>query len=220
MARDLWTSRELAWRLFLRDTSAQYRQTLLGYLWLVIPPLAAAAPFILLKAGGVVRLGETPIPYAAYALIGTTIWQTFVDALNAPLKTVTAAKSVLLRINLPREGILFSALLRTGFSTLVRLTLLAAVLAVFGIVPAPTVWLFFLGMLALILVGFVVGVILTPLGLLYSDVQNGLPIFTTFLMLLTPVVYPAPRTGLVAASCRLAGRRHSLASAVSARGFR
>ena len=115
MARDFWASRELAWRLFLRDTSAQYRKTMLGYLWLVISPLAAAAPFILLKEGGVVRLGETPIPYAAYALIGTTIWQTFVDALNAPLKTVTAAKSVLIRINLPREGILLSALLRAGF---------------------------------------------------------------------------------------------------------
>jgi lipopolysaccharide transport system permease protein len=164
----------------------------------VIPPLAAAAPFILLKEGGVVRLGETPIAYPAYALIGTTIWQAFVDALNAPLKTFTAAKSMLVRINLPREGILLSGLLRTGSGVLVRLTLLAATMAVFGIVPAPTAWLFFIGIVALILAGFVLGLALTPLGLLYSDVQNSLPILTTFLMLLTPVVYPVPQTGVVA----------------------
>lgn len=198
MVRDLRASRGLAWRLFLRDTSAQYRQTLLGYFWAVIPPLAAAAPFILLKEGGAVRLGETPIAYPAYAVIGTTIWQAFVDALNAPLKTVTAAKSMLARINLPREGILLSGLLLSGSGVLVRLTLLAATMAVFGIAPAPTAWLFIFGMVALILMGFVVGLALTPFGLLYSDVQNSLPILTTFLMLLTPVVYPVPQTGLVA----------------------
>jgi hypothetical protein len=30
MARDLVNSRELAWRLFVRDISAQYRQSILG----------------------------------------------------------------------------------------------------------------------------------------------------------------------------------------------
>ena len=37
--RNLVNSRELAWRLFVRDTSAQYRQSVLGYLWVFIPPL-------------------------------------------------------------------------------------------------------------------------------------------------------------------------------------
>ena len=198
MLADLRAGRELAWRLFLRDVSAQYRQTLLGYFWVVIPPLAAAAPFVLLRAGGVVELGQTPIPYAAYAMIGTTIWQAFVDALNAPLKTVMASKPVLVRINLAREGILLSALLQSGFGALVRLSLLAATLAIFKVVPAATFPLFFLGMAALILAGFVIGLALTPIGLLFGDVQNMLPIMTTFMMLMTPVVYPPPSAGVMA----------------------
>ena len=39
---------------------------------------------------------------------------------------------------------------------------------------------------------------LTPLGMLYGDVQQTLPVATTFLMLLTPVVYPIPQSGLAA----------------------
>src|SRR5665213_561318 len=82
MFRDLLASRELAWRLFVRDTSAQYRQSILGYVWAFIPPLVASLPFVFLNSQGVVSIKETSIPYPAYAMIGTIIWQVFVDALN------------------------------------------------------------------------------------------------------------------------------------------
>ena len=202
MFRDLRASRELAWRLFVRDTSAQYRQSMLGYVWAFIPPLVASLPFIFLNSQGVVTIGGTPIPYPAYALIGTIIWQVFADALNSPLKTVVAAKSMLVRINLPREAILLSGLGQVIFGFLIRLVLLIVVFACFRIVPPATVLLFPVGVFALILVGFTIGLALTPLGLLYSDVQQTIPIATTFLMLLTPVVYPPPQTGLAAMVAR------------------
>ena len=198
MFRDLRASRELAWRLFVRDTSAQYRQSMLGYVWAFLPPLVASLPFIFLNSQGVVTIERTPIPYAAYAMIGTIIWQIFADALNSPLKTVAAAKSMLVKINLPREAILLSGLGQVIFSFLIRLVLLTLVFTWFKIVPPITVFLFPIGVFALILVGFTLGLALTPLGLLYNDVQQIIPIATTFLMLLTPVIYPPPETGLAA----------------------
>jgi lipopolysaccharide transport system permease protein len=203
MFRDLLASRELAWRLFLRDTRAAYRNSVLGYLWVFLPPLVASLPFIYLNAQGVVSMGETPIPYGAYAMVGTIIWQVFVDALNSPIRTVNAARSMLTRINFPREAILLSGLLQVAFSFLVRLVLLAGVFVWFGIVPPPTGLLFPIGILSLVLTGFVIGLILTPLGVLYSDVQQTLPIFTTFLLLLTPVLYPVPQSGLAGAVAAL-----------------
>lgn len=198
MIRDLAASRELAWRLFIRDFSAQYRNSLLGYLWVFVPPLMASVPFVYLNRAGILRVGDTPIPYPAYAIIGTTIWQTFVDALNSPLRSASAARVMLTRINFPREALLMSGLMQVAFSFLVRLALLAAVFAAFGLTPAKTAPLFLLGMLIVALAGFTIGVIVTPVGLLYGDVQLGLPIASTFLMLLTPVLYPVPTTGLAA----------------------
>lgn len=195
MIADLWTSRELAWRLFIRDLSAQHRSSLLGYSWVFVPPLVASVPFIYLNSAGVVRMGETPIPYAAYAVVGTIIWQTFVDALNSPLRTVTAARSMLTRINFPREAVLLSGLMHVGFNFLVRLVLLAVVFAAFALEPAATIPLFFLGVLSVALTGFMMGLIVTPIGVLYGDVQQALPIASTFLMLLTPVLYPVPASG-------------------------
>lgn len=103
---------------------------------------------------------------------------------------------MLTQINLPREAIFLSALAQVLFSASVRLTLVVAVLAWFQIVPPPTAILFPIGVIALIVVGFVLGVLLTPFGMLYGDVSQALPVFTTFLMLLTPVVYPVPKAGL------------------------
>src|SRR5262245_28646857 len=95
MMQDLLVSRELAWRLFVRDTRARYRDSLLGYFWLFTPPLVASLPFIFLNAQGVIKIGDTPLPYGAYAIVGTMIWQVFVDALNSPLQAVSGAKHLL-----------------------------------------------------------------------------------------------------------------------------
>jgi lipopolysaccharide transport system permease protein len=198
MLHDLVASRDLALSLFIRDISAQYRQSMLGYLWLFIPPLLASIPFIYLQAEGIFRVGGTGVAYPAYAVVGTIVWQVFVDALNAPLKAFAGARAMLTRINLPLEAILLSALAQVGFGSFIRLVLLAGIFGWFHIVPPPTALLLPLGILSLILIGFVIGVLLTPLGLLYSDVQQTLPIATTFLMLLTPVVYPPPVSGFVA----------------------
>jgi lipopolysaccharide transport system permease protein len=196
MVRDLLASRELAWRLYVRDTRARYRNSLLGYVWAFVPPLVAALPFIFLNSQGVIKIGETPLPYGAYAMIGAMIWQVFVDALNSPLNAVNGARYMLTRINFPREAILLSGLMQVGSSFLVRLLLLAGVFAWYHIAPPVTIFLFPLGILSLVLTGFVLGLLLTPLGLLYGDVQRAVGIVIPFVMFLTPVLYPTPQSGL------------------------
>jgi lipopolysaccharide transport system permease protein len=196
MFRDLLASRELAWRLFLRDTRARYRNSLLGYVWVFIPPLAAALPFIFLKSQGVIKMAETPLPYGAYAMIGTIIWQIFVDALNSPLQATSGAMGMMTRINFPRESIFLSGLMQVGLSFAVRFLLLVLVFIWYGIIPPFTAIFFPVGMLALVLTGLVTGLLLTPLSLLYGDVQRLLIFIVPAWMLLTPVLYPVPQTGL------------------------
>ena len=195
MFHDLRASRELAWRLCVRDISAQYRQSMLGYVWAFVTPLATSLPFIFLRSQGIVAIKDTAIPYAAYALSGTMIWQVFVDALNSPLKTVVAAKPMLAKINFPREAILLSGLGQVFFNFLIRLILLVAVFAWFRIVPPSTAIFFPVGILSLIAIGLMLGVQLTPVGILYNDVPQMIPVLSVFLMLLTPVVYPPPQNG-------------------------
>ncbi|NNC87300.1 MAG: ABC transporter permease [Akkermansiaceae bacterium] len=196
MATDLLRSRELAWRLFVRDVSARYRQSILGYVWAFLPPIAATATFVFLRSTGVFSMGETAIPYAAFALIGMVLWQTFVDAMQYPLRSLTAAKPMLTKINFPREAILLAALGEVLFNFIIRLVLLVAVFLWFQISPPATAWLFPFGVVAIIALGYMIGILLAPLGMLYQDVGQGLTLLTTFWLFVTPVLYPAPQAGL------------------------
>ena len=115
---DLVASRELAWRLFYRDLKAAYRQSFLGYVWVFLPPLFTTLTFTFLNSQKILSIGDTPVPYPAYAMLGTLLWQNFVDALNSPLKSVTANKAMLIKVNFPREALVLSFKRKSIFRSL------------------------------------------------------------------------------------------------------
>lgn len=193
MIQDLKASRELSWRLFVRDLSAQYRQSMFGVLWAFIPPLVTSLIFILLQSRKIINFGETPIPYPVYVLVSVVLWQMFSESLNAPLKSVTAAKPLLAKINFPREALIISAFYMTLFNVLIRFSILALVFLVFRLQPTWGLLLAPLAVLMLTLLGFAVGLALTPVGMLYTDVGTSIPIFVQLFFFVTPVVYPPPQ---------------------------
>ncbi|MFZ0429414.1 MAG: ABC transporter permease [Acidobacteriota bacterium] len=196
LLRSIWKgireSRELSWRLFLRDLSAQYRQSIFGVLWAFAPPIVTGLIFIALRSSSVVNLGETDIPYPVFALVGTMLWQLFTDSLNAPLKSATAAKPLMAKVSFPHEALIVSAFFMSMFNFLVKSLLILAILLIFGMAPHWTLLAAPAVMLLLILLGITIGLLITPIGMLYTDVASALPIVTQLLFFLTPVVYPPP----------------------------
>ena len=193
---DIWAGRELAWRLFLRDLRAGYRQTLLGYVWAFLPPLVAAATFIFLQSQGITRIEVVGISYAAFALMGTLLWQIFVDALTSPSASFGAAKAMLVKINFPREAVLVGGLYMVIFNALIRMVLIAAVMILWNIPVGPTLAFLPVALFGLLAAGFALGLFITPISALYGDAARAIPIVAGFWMLLTPVVYPPQMGGI------------------------
>src|SRR5258705_4599679 len=108
MLRDLAASRELAWRLLVRNISSRYRHTMLGYLWAFLPPVLNTLVFVFLQKAGYFTVGQTGVPYALFLLAGLILWQAFSDAINAPLKMVQQSYSVLTKVNFPRESLIIA----------------------------------------------------------------------------------------------------------------
>jgi len=198
MLLDLASSRELAWQLTVRDLSAQYRQTFLGFLWAIILPLANTLVWVFLSRSGVVNVSDTLLPYPVYVFTGTMLWAILMDALNAPLQIVTASKIMLAKINFPREALVVAGIYQTMVNALIKVALLLIALLVMGIHPNWSLLLFPIGLLSLVLAGTLVGLALTPVGLLYADVGKAIPLLMQFLMYLTPVVFAMPKEGLSA----------------------
>jgi len=198
MLSDLVASRGLAWRLFVRNISAQYRQSFLGYIWAFLPPLFSMAIWVLLNSQKVINIEDPGMPYPLFVLTGTVLWQTFVDAINSPLKLVTESKAMLAKINFPREALLLAGLLEVLFYFFVRILLLVGIFVWYQTPVMGAAALGLSGVLILIILGLMVGILLTPLGVLYNDVGRSVAIFTQFWFFLTPVIYPMPKDGFIA----------------------
>jgi lipopolysaccharide transport system permease protein len=88
MLAELRDSRELALTLFKRDMKAQFRQSILGYVWLFFPPIATTLVWLFLNRSGVVQVADTGMPYPAFVMIGTLLWQAFLDSLTKAINAL------------------------------------------------------------------------------------------------------------------------------------
>lgn len=203
MGRDLLASRELAWRLLVRDISAQYRQSFLGIVWAFIPPIVTAVGFTVAKSNGVINVGSTELPYPAYVMFSMTLWQTFVETLNGPVQAVTQAKAMLAKINFPREAIILSKLGQVFFNFGIKLILIVGLFIWFRMPVSWSVIIAPVALINLVLFGTFIGLLLAPMGALYKDFSMGLTLATGFWLFLTPVVYPVPTEGVFGAIVKL-----------------
>jgi lipopolysaccharide transport system permease protein len=195
MWKDLMASRGLAWRFMVRDIRAQYRQTFLGYLWAFIPPVFTTLIFVFLTGKKLLNIADTGIPYPVYVMLGTILWYVFFEGVNSPIKIISGTKLMLTKIHFPRESLIIAALGEVIFNFLIRLVLIVLILIWFRVPISTAVLLVPLGVLVLMLLGLMFGLLLTPLALLYGDVEKALPILLQIWFFLTPVIYPIPATG-------------------------
>ncbi len=202
MAGDMWkdlvASQDLAITLALRDIKALYRQSMLGYAWAVLPPLAATLVFTLLRSGGAFKTAGLEIPYPVFVILGTLVWQVIVDAVMNPLRLVTSNRSMLTKINFPRESLILAGLVVALFSAAVRIVLLIPMMIWLGQSPSPAAFLLPVGVFTAAVFGSCIGLMFAPIGMLYKDVEKAVAMLTGFFMFLTPVVIPIATEGKAA----------------------
>jgi lipopolysaccharide transport system permease protein len=203
MVSDLWAGRELAWRLAVRDISAQYRQSALGVLWALINPLMTTAVWLFLSTSQLVKVANTAIPYPVFVFTGTLLWSILIDSFNAPLGQVNGNRALLAKINFPREALVLTGIYQTLFNAAIKIGILLLMLPFLGIHPGVGGLLIPVGVLAMVLTGTALGLAITPLGVLYGDIGRGIPLITQFLMYMSPVVFPLATTGWTGTLMRL-----------------
>lgn len=196
IVRDVWRSRELIWVLFTRDLKAQFRLSYFGYVWLFLPPLLTTAVWIFLNSQKVVTIQDTGMPYPVFVLLGTVYWQGFVRAIQSPIKSFVAGAPVFMKLKVAPEAFVAAGMLRAFLDFSLNALMLVPVLIAFSMAPAPSAYLILpLAAVAMLLLATAIGLLLTPLGGLYKDVEQVLTVFLGFLMYLAPVVFPPPSAG-------------------------
>ena len=194
---DMYKSRFLAKQLAIRDIKAQYRQSFLGIIWAFITPLTTALVWVILNKTGTVKLTDTGVPYPVYVFSGTLLWSILTDSINAPMMNTNAARGILSKINFPKEALIVSGVYKLISNSLIKIALLLSFLIIYGVGFHLTILLFPFALLGIVFFGTVVGLFITPLGMLYNDIGKIISLGLGFLMYATPVIYVIPKDGLL-----------------------
>ena len=185
-------SRELIWRLILRDIAARYRQSMLGYLWAVFPSIVTVIVFAVLTQSHTIHIAETSLPYVAYALWNINVWQLFAGCLTGCTNSLANAGSLVSKVNFPKEALVMAAIGHPLLDFMIRLVLVTIVFVWYGVPFKAQMSLVPFMLLPAILLAIGFGFFLSIINLLLRDIGNILGIALSFAMFLTPVLYPPP----------------------------
>ncbi len=190
---ELWHYRELLWILGARDVKVRYKQTVLGVLWAIIPPLFTAlifnAIFMLLRVAP--QELSNGFPYLLFAFTAQVPWQLFANSLSQSSNSLVGSQHLLTKVYFPRLVIPIASLFSAIVDFLVCLAILGGIMAWYrdSIDPGwPLLTLPLFALLALA-TSLAVGLWMSALNVQYRDVRYVVPIMVQLWMYVSPIIY-------------------------------
>lgn len=187
LLHELWEYREVFFFLGWRDILVQYKQTVIGIVWIVVRPLLTVAIFTIIFSK-IAGIPSKNVPYALLVFSGMLVWQFFADTLvHASHSFLTNAqlisKTYFPRVMLPASRLLCSVV----DLTIAFIFYLAISIGYYRVIPAAQFFLlpFFVLWLSVISLGL--SLIFAPLIVRYRDFRHIIPFFIQLGVYCTPV---------------------------------
>jgi lipopolysaccharide transport system permease protein len=185
---ELWSHREIAWVLALRNVKIRYKQTFFGVGWALLQPLAGVAIFTLLF-GRLAKIPSEGIPYPVFVYAGLAAWLYFSNAATAASESLAQYRELVTKVYFPRLLAPVAAVLPGLIDLAISLLAVGVFMAIFGVAPSVALVLLPLWLVVAVLVAVGVGVWLSALNVQYRDVRNVLTFLLQLWFFATPVVY-------------------------------
>jgi lipopolysaccharide transport system permease protein len=192
--KDFYLGHNLGKQLFERDIKAMYRQSFLGIFWAFAPAVVTALLWIFLNGSKVIKVEITGMSFALFTVTGTLMWQILTQSLNTTMNCVNSGKSLLTKLNFPRESLLIHAFYTIVFNIGILLGVTCLISLFLGWHPTYTLLFFPLVIIDLIIVGIAVGLLFHSVFSLIADFSRLISIALQFLMYVSAVIFPKPTT--------------------------
>ena len=190
--REVWQSRELLVTLLMREISSRYRQSILGYMWALVIPLATVLVFSYLTSKRILPIGDPPLPYPAFAIWNVVVWQLFAGTLVSTTQSLVAAGSLVTKMRFPKETLVFAS---TGQPLIEFAIKLVPVAIVFSLYDVDFKFAFLLvpfTLIPILCLAIGLGFIFSVANLVIRDTENIVGLITAFGIFLAPILYPPP----------------------------
>lgn len=179
---------ELTKHLTMREIKARYKQSFLGFFWVVLQPLFQMI-IMSFVFSHIMKFPNLGVPYPIFLYTGLLPWIFFNTAIGSCMGVLVENSSLIKKIYFPREILILSTLLAKTFDFFLA-GIIFVLLMIFYQVPFSGYMFFFFPILFIQFI-FMYGLalLLSSLNLFYRDVQFLLNLVLTLWFYLTPVIY-------------------------------
>ena len=187
---DLWHSRGLLYYLVWRDLKVRYKQTVLGVLWAVIPPVLTVVVFSVFFGRLMGLQDKLSVPYPVFAYAGLLPWRLFATSVGRSGPSVVGSASLITKVYFPRIVIPVSSVGAAVVDYAISLLVLGGVMIAYSVELTPAA-LLIIPLTALTLMAALgVGTLLSALTVAYRDFRQIIPFLVQIWLFVTPVIYP------------------------------
>ena len=192
--KEIWQFKSLIIMLFKRNYSIQYKQTVLGPLWMVFSVIFNTGIFTLVFSY-VGKMSSDGIPYFLFCMSGNVIWFLFSSSLHGNTKVLMENAYLFGKVYFPRLTVPISNLLLSLTRSMIQLAVCLVVWLIFllrGEIDFTGIRL--LGIFPLLItaacMGTAIGMIISALTVKYRDFEHLTGVIVSALMYISPVLYP------------------------------
>lgn len=188
--KKVWRYRALILLFTRQDIKAQYAQTRLSFLWIILRPLTVLGIFTFIF-NRVIHVPGLNYPYALFAFTGLIAWNSFSYMVNNAGGVVATNQALIRKVYFPRFLLILSKALTSLVELATSLVLMFLLQLALGYPFRITAIFFPVFVLLNLFIGGGVAVWLSTFSIKYRDLNLFIPNLIGFLIWLTPVFYPA-----------------------------
>lgn len=186
--RQIWSTREVAKMIGLRDLKVKYKQAALGPLWLLIGPLGMLAA-VGIAFAGVTQVDTQGVPYILFALVGLVVWSYIQLSLSIGASAIVGNAALVRRSAMPRIALITGTLLGNLPPVVVMLAMTLVGTVIWGglslqilLLPVVIAWA--------VLFTFSVTLLVASVAARFRDTLSVMPLLIQAGIFVTPVGYP------------------------------
>ncbi|MBU0619011.1 ABC transporter permease [Patescibacteria group bacterium] len=187
--KQIYQYRELLWNLTAREIKARYKQSVLGYFWVILNPFFQMLVMALIFSV-VMKVPSWGIPYPVFLYVGLLPWNLLAKSLESATNSLVNNASLIKQIALPRELFVISTILAKIVDFFLASSILVLFMVFYQIPINLTIFWLIPVFLTQLIFTFGLGLLLAAANLFYRDIQYLLGLIITLWMYLTPVIYP------------------------------
>lgn len=184
-----WSYRELLWNLANREITQRYKQSVLGYAWVILNPLfqLIVMSFVFDK---IMRVPSLGMPFIIFLSVALLPWNLFSTGLSSSAAVLVGNSNLITKIYFPREILVYATIIAKIVDFLYSCIVLIAFLIIFKIpIHLYILWVPVIFFIQLILMTGI-SLLVAAFNLFYRDIQYLLNLIILVWMYLTPVMYP------------------------------